>query len=42
LAAACIEVESRERPLLEICRSDNFSLEEYIKLRAVKHDKIGE
>jgi 4-hydroxy-4-methyl-2-oxoglutarate aldolase len=42
LAAACVEVESRERPLLEMCRGDNFSLEEYIKLRAVKHDKIGE
>ena len=42
LAEACVEVESRERPLLEICRSDNFSLEEYIKLRAVSHDKTHE
>ncbi len=42
LAEACVEVESRERPLLEICRSDNFSLEEYIKLRAVTHDKTHE
>jgi 4-hydroxy-4-methyl-2-oxoglutarate aldolase len=42
LAAACVEVESRERPLLEICRGDNFALEDYIKLRAVAHDKIRE
>jgi regulator of RNase E activity RraA len=40
LAEACIEVESRERPLLELCRSASFSLEEYIKLRAVSHGKI--
>ena len=42
LAEACAEVERRERPLLEICRSDSFSLEEYIKLRAVSHAKILE
>ena len=42
LAEACVEVESRERPLLESCRSANFSLEEYIKLRAVTHDKTHE
>jgi len=42
LAAACAEVERRERPLLEICRSDDFSLDEYIKLRAVSHAKIRE
>jgi 4-hydroxy-4-methyl-2-oxoglutarate aldolase len=42
LAEACVEVESRERPLLEICRSENFTLEEYIKLRAVAHGKIRE
>jgi regulator of RNase E activity RraA len=42
LAAACAEVERRERPLLKICRSENFSLEEYLKLRAVAHNKIGE
>ena len=42
LAEACAEVERRERPLLEICRSDSFSLEEYIKLRAVSHAKIHE
>jgi regulator of RNase E activity RraA len=42
LAAACAEVERRERPLLECCRSEKFSLEEYLKLRAVAHAKIGE
>lgn len=42
LAEACAEVERRERPLLEICRSDSFSLEEYIKLRAVSHAEILE
>jgi 4-hydroxy-4-methyl-2-oxoglutarate aldolase len=42
LAAACAEVERRERPLLEICRSDNFTLDEYIKLRGVSHAKIRE
>jgi 4-hydroxy-4-methyl-2-oxoglutarate aldolase len=42
LAEACAEVERRERPLLEICHSDQFSLEEYIKLRAVTHEKIRE
>jgi regulator of RNase E activity RraA len=42
LPEACAEVERRERPLLEICRSDDFDLEEYIKLRAVAHAKIME
>jgi 4-hydroxy-4-methyl-2-oxoglutarate aldolase len=42
LAEACAEVERRERPLLESCRSDHFSLEEYIELRAVSHDKTHE
>jgi len=42
LAKACIEVESQERPLLEICRSENFSLEEYIKLRSATHEKTHE
>ncbi len=42
LAEACAEVERRERPLLESCRSDQFSLEEYIKLRAVTHEKTHE
>jgi regulator of RNase E activity RraA len=42
VAFACAEVERRERPILEMCRSDNFSLEEYIKLRAVSHGKLHE
>jgi 4-hydroxy-4-methyl-2-oxoglutarate aldolase len=42
LAEACAEVERRERPLLECCRADDFSLEEYIKLRQVSHAKILE
>jgi len=33
LAEACATVESRERPMLRMCRAENFSLEEYIKLR---------
>ena len=33
LAEACAEVERRERPLLEICRSQEFSLDRYIELR---------
>jgi regulator of RNase E activity RraA len=42
LALACEEVERCERPLLEICRSKDFSLERYIELRAVAHAKIME
>ncbi len=42
LAAACAEVERRERPLLEYCKEDDFSLEEYIRLREVSHAKILE
>jgi regulator of RNase E activity RraA len=42
LAEACAEVERRERPLLEICRSDRFTLDEYIKLRSVSRGKIQE
>ena len=42
LAAACAEVERRERPLLEYCTQDDFSLEEYIKLRNVSHALILE
>jgi len=42
LAAACAEVERRERPLLDYCSSDDFDLEEYIKLRNVAHAQILE
>ena len=42
LAEACAEVERRERPLLEICRSPDFDLEEYLKLRMGLQSKIRE
>jgi 4-hydroxy-4-methyl-2-oxoglutarate aldolase len=42
LAAACAEVERRERPLLEYCTSDDFSLDVYIQLREVSHAQILE
>jgi regulator of RNase E activity RraA len=42
LAEACAEVERMERPLLEICRSANFSLEEYLRLRSEMKAKIRE
>jgi 4-hydroxy-4-methyl-2-oxoglutarate aldolase len=42
LAEACALVEQHERPLLEICRSPDFSLEEYIRLRSVTHAKTHE
>ncbi len=42
LAEACAEVERLERPLLEICRSDDFSLEEYLARRTAMKVKIRE
>ena len=42
LAEACREVERLERPLLELCRSDEFDLEEYIRRRAALKSKIQE
>ena len=42
LADACAEVERMERPLLEICRSDAFDLEEYISRREAMKAKIRE
>ncbi len=42
LAEACADVERLERPLLEICRSDDFSLEEYLVRRAAMKTKIRE
>jgi regulator of RNase E activity RraA len=42
LAEACREVERLERPLLEHCRAKDFSLEEYIRLRAEMKAKIRE
>ena len=42
LAEACAEVERLEKPALEMCRSDSFDLEEYLKVRAVMKAKIRE
>jgi 4-hydroxy-4-methyl-2-oxoglutarate aldolase len=42
LAEACREVEQMERPLLEICRSDAFNFDEYIRLRGEMKAKIRE
>jgi 4-hydroxy-4-methyl-2-oxoglutarate aldolase len=42
LLDACAEVERLERPLLELCRSDAFDLEEYIRRRADMKPKIRE
>jgi regulator of RNase E activity RraA len=42
LAEACAEVERMERPLLELCRSDAFDLEEYIRRRSAMKAKIRE
>lgn len=42
LAEACAEVERREKPLLEICRSDSFDLERYLELRKASRAKIHE
>jgi regulator of RNase E activity RraA len=42
LVEACAEVERMERPLLEICRSDDFDLEEYIRRRSAMKAKIRE
>ena len=42
LAEACREVERLERPLLDLCRSDQFDLEEYIRRRSEMKTKIRE
>jgi regulator of RNase E activity RraA len=42
LAAACARVEELERPLLEMCRSDKFDLEEYLEARVASKAKILE
>lgn len=42
LAAACREVERLERPLLDLCRSDDFDLEEYIRRRNDMKARIHE
>jgi len=42
VAEACIEVDRLEKPLLDMCRSDNFDLEEYLKARAEMKAKLRE
>jgi regulator of RNase E activity RraA len=42
LVEACAEVERLERPLLEICRSPEFSLDEYLERRVASRTKIRE
>ncbi len=42
LLDACAEVERMEKPLLDMCRSDTFDLEEYLKARAEMKAKIRE
>ena len=42
LADACAEVERSERPLLEICRSDDFTLDEFLARRSAMKPEIRE
>jgi 4-hydroxy-4-methyl-2-oxoglutarate aldolase len=42
LLDACAEVERLEKPLLDMCRSDNFDLEAYLEARAAMKAKIRE
>jgi regulator of RNase E activity RraA len=42
LVDACAEVERLERPLLEICRSPDFSIDRYLELRTALRKKIRE
>jgi regulator of RNase E activity RraA len=42
LTDACAEVERLERPLLDMCRSEDFDLEEYLKARAAMKAKLRE
>jgi 4-hydroxy-4-methyl-2-oxoglutarate aldolase len=42
LLEACAQVEHLEKPLLDMCRSDKFDLEEYLKARADMKAKIRE
>jgi regulator of RNase E activity RraA len=42
LIDACAEVERLEKPLLDMCRSDTFDLEEYLKARAEMKARIRE
>src|SRR5438270_11703466 len=42
LTDACAEAERLEKPLLDMCRSENFDLEEYLKARAAMKAKLRE
>ena len=42
VAAACAEVDRIEGPLLEICRSDDFTLDEYLARRAAMKPLLHE
>jgi regulator of RNase E activity RraA len=42
LSEACAQVEALEKPLLDMCRSERFDLEEYLKARASMKAKIRE
>ena len=42
LADACRQVEQLERPVLDICKRDDFDLEEYLRLRQEMKAKIRE
>lgn len=42
LAEACAEVERLERPLLDACREENFSLDAFLEVRAAMKAKIRE
>jgi 4-hydroxy-4-methyl-2-oxoglutarate aldolase len=42
LADACAEVERLEKPLLDMCRSDNFDLEDYLEARLAMKAKLRE
>ena len=42
LVDACSEVERLEKPLLDMCRSDNFDLEAYLEARAAMKMKLRE
>jgi 4-hydroxy-4-methyl-2-oxoglutarate aldolase len=42
LPEACAEVERLEKPLLDMCRSDDFDLERYLEARSAMKAKIRE
>jgi 4-hydroxy-4-methyl-2-oxoglutarate aldolase len=42
LADACVAVERMERPLLEICRSGEFTLDAYLERRAKMREELRE